>query len=199
VGPRPGIPRPLLPVDPVFEYRVHRHGPLLCGLRPGLAHDLQTAHGAVEEHRDEPERTGLPPVRRQEVGTSFHAGRFPGVRVQLGNPLPADPERGGLMQELYKKYRPTNFVQVIGQDEVVSVLSGFVRKKNVPHCLLFTGPNGTGKTSLAELMARKVGCSPKVGVVDVNCALADPMDTVREIARSAEYKAFDGGNRCWIL
>ena len=54
-----------------------------------------------------------------------------------------------------EKYRPSDFSDIIGQDEIVKRLKAFVKHKNLPH-LLFAGPAGVGKTSTALVIARQL-------------------------------------------
>lgn len=63
-----------------------------------------------------------------------------------------------MSQTLYRKYRPKNFAEVIGQEHVVKTLSNAVRNGRVGNAYLFTGPRGTGKTSLARILAKTVNC-----------------------------------------
>src|SRR3989338_535758 len=59
---------------------------------------------------------------------------------------------------LYRKYRPKNFAEVVGQEHVVETLQGAIQTGRLAHAYLFTGPRGTGKTSLARLLAKVVNC-----------------------------------------
>ena len=59
---------------------------------------------------------------------------------------------------LYRKYRPQNFENVVGQDIVVDVLKKSIINKKISHAYLFTGPRGTGKTSIAKIFAHAVNC-----------------------------------------
>lgn len=59
---------------------------------------------------------------------------------------------------LYRKYRPKNFAEVIGQEHVVQTLQGALQTGRLAHAYLFSGPRGTGKTSLARLLAKTVNC-----------------------------------------
>ena len=59
---------------------------------------------------------------------------------------------------LYRKYRPSNFASVVGQEVVVDILKNSVLNNKVSHAYLFTGPRGTGKTSIAKILAHAVNC-----------------------------------------
>ena len=60
---------------------------------------------------------------------------------------------------LYRKYRPHNFDNLIGQDHVRTTLINAIKSEHVAHAYLFTGPRGTGKTSSARLIAKALLCS----------------------------------------
>ncbi len=59
---------------------------------------------------------------------------------------------------LYRKYRPKQFSDIIGQDHVVKTLKNAIKNDNISHAYLFTGPRGTGKTTMARLLAKAVNC-----------------------------------------
>lgn len=63
------------------------------------------------------------------------------------------------MQTLYRKYRAANFGQIIGQDHVVKIIKQSIKENRISHAYLFTGPRGTGKTSLARLVAKVINCT----------------------------------------
>ena len=54
---------------------------------------------------------------------------------------------------LYRKYRPKSLDDIIGQDHVTSILRSAVKQNKINHAYLFTGPRGTGKTSIARILA----------------------------------------------
>ncbi len=72
---------------------------------------------------------------------------------------------------LYRKYRPQSFADVVGQDLVKKVLLNSIKKDNIAHAYLLSGPRGTGKTSLARLIAKSLNCLSPVNADSCNkCA-----------------------------
>ncbi|MEK7202425.1 MAG: DNA polymerase III subunit gamma/tau [Patescibacteria group bacterium] len=65
------------------------------------------------------------------------------------------------MASLYRKYRPNQFSEVIGQDHIRDSIEGMLKADQIGHAYLFSGPRGTGKTTLARLLARAVNCVGK--------------------------------------
>ena len=70
---------------------------------------------------------------------------------------------------LYRKYRPQNFENVVGQEVVVDVLRNSIISNKISHAYLFTGPRGTGKTSIAKIFARAVNCENFTNDICNNC------------------------------
>lgn len=99
--------------------------------------------------------------------------------------------------ELYNQYRPKQLKEVIGQDDVVRVLTKFINDSNVPHAMLFTGPSGCGKTTLAGILALKL--TDPEGIHDVNCGKIKPMEFILEMSDRANYRTFTGKPQVWIL
>ena len=63
---------------------------------------------------------------------------------------------------LYRKYRPQTFGEVIGQEHVVQTLTNSVKSNNISHAYLFSGPRGSGKTTIARLFAKAINCEKPV-------------------------------------
>ena len=63
-----------------------------------------------------------------------------------------------MYQTLYRKYRPRNFSEIVGQDSIVKILKNSIKNNHISHAYLFIGPRGTGKTSTAKIFARAVNC-----------------------------------------
>ena len=77
-------------------------------------------------------------------------------------------------QALYRKYRPLNFEDVVGQDIIVNALKNAVNYNHINHAYLFSGPRGTGKTTIAKIFARSVNClNPHNGLACGKCKNCD--------------------------
>ena len=72
-------------------------------------------------------------------------------------------------QALYRKYRPSTFSDVVGQEHITSVLSWEVANNKVNHAYVFCGSAGTGKTSCAKILAKAVNCENPVNGNPCNC------------------------------
>ena len=60
---------------------------------------------------------------------------------------------------LYRTYRPSSFEEVVGQQHIVTTLKNAVKQNKIAHAYLFCGPRGTGKTTIAKLLARSTECA----------------------------------------
>ena len=70
----------------------------------------------------------------------------------------------------YRKYRPSNFDELVGQDSIREILVNSIKTGRIAHAYIFTGPRGTGKTSTAKIFAKTLNCiSPVDGVSCNNC------------------------------
>lgn len=74
---------------------------------------------------------------------------------------------------LYRKYRPQKFSEVVGQTHVVQTLSNAIKYDMAGHAYLFTGPRGTGKTTLARLLAKGVNCTGRKEDSGEPCCICD--------------------------
>ena len=106
-----------------------------------------------------------------------------------------------MYQALYRKYRPKTFEDVFGQDVIVKTLKNAVINNKLTHAYLFTGPRGTGKTSIAKIFAKIVNCENKnkgipcdnckscieinkgqnVDIIEIDAASNNGVDEIREL------------------
>ena len=64
-----------------------------------------------------------------------------------------------MYQSLYRRYRPQNFDEIVGQEKVVEIIKNQIRLNKIGHAYLFTGVRGTGKTSISKIFAKDINCS----------------------------------------
>ncbi len=108
---------------------------------------------------------------------------------------------------LYRKYRPGNFSDIIGQDHIVKTLQNAIKNDNISHAYLFCGPRGTGKTSMARLLAKAVNCEDKsspepcnkcnscksiidgnaVDLIEIDAASHRGIDEIRELREGVRF------------
>lgn len=99
---------------------------------------------------------------------------------------------------LYRKYRPQTFDDVIGQEPIVKVLKGAVELGNIAHAYLFSGTRGTGKTSMARILARAVGTSAN-DLTEMDAASNRGIDDIRDIRDSVNTLPFDSKYKFYII
>ncbi len=101
-------------------------------------------------------------------------------------------------QALYRKYRPQRFADVIGQDHVVKVLEGAIKEENVTHAYLFSGSRGTGKTSVARMLAKELGTSEK-DLYEIDAASYTGVEDIRAIRDAVSTLPFDSKYKVYII
>lgn len=100
-------------------------------------------------------------------------------------------------EELYLKYRPKVFKHVFGQEAATKTLSKFIKNGNVPHSILFSGPSGVGKTTLARILKTKLNCGDP-DFTEINAAESRGIDTVREVIQQIRLAPISGDCRIWL-
>lgn len=103
-------------------------------------------------------------------------------------------------RELWKVYRPQTFAEVAGQDTAVRMLTKFLGSNSVPHSILFTGPAGSGKSTMARILAKELG-AVGLDLQIIDCASIDePIAAVRELQQMVKSSPSNGSKcRVWIL
>jgi DNA polymerase-3 subunit gamma/tau len=99
---------------------------------------------------------------------------------------------------LYRKYRPSEFDQVRGQGQVVSVLESAVTQGKLAHAYLFAGGRGTGKTSMARILARAVGTSEE-DIYEIDAASNRQVDDARQLREGVSTLPFSSQYKFYIL
>jgi len=101
-------------------------------------------------------------------------------------------------ESLYRKYRPHTFADVEGQEHITSVLEGAIEKGQVAHAYLFAGSRGLGKTSIARIFARTLGCSDK-DVIEMDAASHTGVDNIRELSENVYTLPFESPYKVYII
>jgi DNA polymerase III subunit gamma/tau len=99
---------------------------------------------------------------------------------------------------LYRKYRPEQFDDVIGQDHIVKAISGALDAGKIAHAYLLCGPRGTGKTTIARIIAHELGSSIN-DIYEMDAASNRGIDDVRELRESVRTNPFDSTYKIYIL
>jgi DNA polymerase-3 subunit gamma/tau len=97
--------------------------------------------------------------------------------------------------ELYKKHRPKDFDEIVGQAGAIRTLEASFENDEVPHFILLIGPTGCGKTTLARIIRRKLHCSKRDFVEDAPRRIED----VRVIRRRIRSAPMRGNCRVWLV
>jgi DNA polymerase-3 subunit gamma/tau len=101
-------------------------------------------------------------------------------------------------QSLYRKYRPQNFKSVHGQEQITQALSAQIESKKVAHAYLFAGSRGLGKTSIARIFARELGCTSK-DLYEIDAASNNSVDDIRALSENVYTLPFESPYKVYIL
>lgn len=99
---------------------------------------------------------------------------------------------------LYRKYRPHSFEEVRNQDHIISVLEGAIKKRMIPHALLFTGSRGTGKTTVARIFAHEIGAKD-IDIYEIDAASNRGIDDIRELREAVHTLPYESPYKVYII
>jgi len=99
---------------------------------------------------------------------------------------------------LYRKYRPQNFDQVYGQEQIIRVLQGSIQTGKIGHAYLFSGVRGTGKTTMARIFARALGCSDN-DIIEIDAASHRGIDDIRALREGVHSLPFNSDKKMYII
>ncbi|KKS46604.1 DNA polymerase III, subunit gamma and tau [Candidatus Azambacteria bacterium RIFOXYD1_FULL_42_11] len=99
---------------------------------------------------------------------------------------------------LYRKYRPQSWDEVIGQEHVVRTLTNAIKLGRVSHAYLFSGPRGTGKTTIARLLAKSLGCAD-LDLIEIDAASNRGIDEIRQLREGIKFSPMAGKYKVFII
>lgn len=101
-------------------------------------------------------------------------------------------------QSLYRAYRPQKFSEIAGQEHITETLSEEIRAKKISHAYLFSGSRGLGKTTIARIFARDIGCSDN-DLYEIDAASHTQVDHMRELIEGVYTLPFESPYKVYIL
>ncbi|MCL2850775.1 MAG: DNA polymerase III subunit gamma/tau [Firmicutes bacterium] len=99
------------------------------------------------------------------------------------------------IKSLYRRLRPTEFSEVVGQIHIVKTLENQIKSGKISHAYLFCGTRGTGKTSLARIFAKEI----KGEIIELDAASNNSVDDVRELTEKVKYPPVLGNYKVYII
>jgi len=116
---------------------------------------------------------------------------------------------------LYRKYRPSGFESLIGQEPIKRTLLNALEEDKVSHAYVFAGPRGTGKTSAAKVFAKAINCESPNGnepcgtcavcdesnpdIIEIDAASNNGVDEIRDIREKIHYTPVNGKYKVYII